>query len=886
MDSSPREPLAEGVFLGGYRIMQRLAEGRFWDVYQARASSTRRIVALKILHEDVPEDRLRRFLVKANELCGFEHPHSARIIEAGQDAGTVFLAQEYIEGPRGRALSLADELRNHGGCLPEDTVRLRARQLWEGICAGHAFRNEQNHWGGELLADALLTPQHRVKLLAPALRQILAGESPVGAEGTAADVRAFGEFLHTALTGCPAVDQPPSSFGVPRAWDRVVAACRQAAPGVLPDEGAIHDGLMTAGRSSNRIKWLIPAAVLILLAAVVPVVRELQNRSRPTPEQLAAAEAAREASETEQQVGKFLTAAEAAMAQLEFAKARKVVEHVLSVVPDHPKAKALLEDIDRAEGMTRVGPVKTKAEDAWSQVRDLPDGQGVGARLTAAKQALDRARLALTSNRFDDARKDFEAVLSIAGELQALDMARDRAAQTRARCMAARQSASEGDSAAFAGGTWAKAEAADNGAREAFDKGDFVAAATGWRQAEEMYVEAEREAVGRQEAEQAKDEYSRRVVDVRESDLDVPAEVLKVAATKNEEAKGLLAKRQWRQAAASWRDGATLLATAHAKVAESRRQQNYQEAMAQGRKLLAEREYGKAEAAFARALAEPGRGADPEAMKLFEQVRASRFARESKKAWRDKDGNLVYNSGFELGKDGIPEGWTKPDNLTVFWDRCGFRGMGLHLDTDVYRSEWEAHRKNPDEPMVKTKTTGTRYNTVGGTTGVAVYSRPIPVEPDAYYQVEFDIRGQGEPFVFIKGFWKCGPQDLDKMGKKMFFKPFKPGPSYSLMAMGTSGQEKRDPHPGDYIQCYRRRLVARLKDPKEWRHFRTVVHFEAAQHIEVVLLELYAFWPPGDYYYDNVGFRKVTKEEADAYEAWRRKLGEDANHGVPSRSVK
>ncbi len=35
------------------------------------------------------------------------------------------------------------------------------------------------------------------------------------------------------------------------------------------------------------------------------------------------------------------------------------------------------------------------------------------------------------------------------------------------------------------------------------------------------------------------------------------------------------------------------------------------------------------------------------------------------------------------------------------------------------------------------------------------------------------------------------------MGKKMFFKPFKPGPSYSLMAMGTSGEEKRDAHPGE-----------------------------------------------------------------------------------------
>jgi hypothetical protein len=105
------------------------------------------------------------------------------------------------------------------------------------------------------------------------------------------------------------------------------------------------------------------------------------------------------------------------------------------------------------------------------------------------------------------------------------------------------------------------------------------------------------------------------------------------------------------------------------------------------------------------------------------------------------------------------------------------------------------------------------------------------------------------------------------------------------MAMGTSGEEKRDAHPGDYIQCYRRRLVARIDSPKEWRHFRTVLHFEAEKHIEVVLLELYAFWPPGDYYFDNVTFRKVTKKEADAHEAWRQKLGEEANKGIPSEDA-
>ena len=885
MDSTPREPLAEGVFLGGYRIVRRLAEGRFWDVYLARASSTQRVVALKVLHDGLDEDRVRRFLVKANELSGFEHPHSARIHEAGRDAGTVFFAQEYIEGPRSRALSMADELRNHGGCLQEDTVRLRGRQLWEGLRAAHRFRDAQTHWGGDFLENALLTPQHRVKLLAPALRGILAGESAAGAEGVAADVRGFGEFLHVALTGCPAGEQAPSAFGVPRAWDRVVASCRQAAPSSLPEDASVYEGMMSAGRPSGKIKWMIPAAVLILLAAIVPVVRELRARNTPTPEQVAAAEAEREAADTEKRVGKFLVAAEAAMARMEFGKARKVVEHVLGVVPNHPRAKALLEDINRSEGLARVGPVKTAAEEAWAQVRDLPEGQGVGDRLTEAKQALDQARLALEGNRFEAAKTGFERVASIAQNLHKLDTDRDSAGIAHARCMTARQSASAGNSAAFAAETWQSAVAADEAGRKAFDEGGFEAAIAGWRKAERLYGEAEREAEGRQSTDLARDAFERQLVDVREAALKIAATTIKAAEAKNHEAKDLLAKREWGKAATAWRDGTTLLATAYAKAAENERQQNYQEAMAQGRKFLAARSYGKAEAAFARALSEPGRGADPEAMTLYERARTTRIAIESRKAWQDETGNLVFNGDFEKGTDGVPEGWTKPDNLTVFWETCGFKGKGMRLDTDVYRSEWEEHRKHPDIPMVKTKTTGTRYNTVGGTTGVAVYSRPIAVEPDAYYQLDFDIRGKGEPFIFVKGFWKCGPQDLHKMGKKMFFKPFKPGPSFSLTAMGTSGEEKRDAHPGDYIQCYRRRLVARVGNPKEWRHFRTVLHFAAEKQIEVVLLELYAFWPPGDFYFDNVTFRKVTRKEADAHEAWRQKLGEAANKGIPSKEA-
>lgn len=885
MDTTTREPLAEGVFLGGYRIVHRLAEGRFWDVYLARSSSTQRVVALNLLHPGLPEDRVRRFLLKAGDLTGLEHPHVARIFEAGQDGGRTFFAQEYIEGPRGRALSLADELRNHGGCLPEDTVRLRGRQVWEGLRAAHAFRDEGLNWNGAWLGEALLTPQHRVKLLAPGLRDLLAGSEATGPVGVTADVQGFGEFLFMALTGCPSGPQAPSELGVPKAWDKVVGICRSATPQALPPDAVVYDGLMTAGKPSHRGQILIGIAALVVLTAVISAGLVLRARNRPSAEEVARLEQEQANLQLEQQVGKYLTAAEAALARMEFSTARRVVEQVLKEVPDYPKAKALLADIEAAEGLARIGATKNAAEETWARIRDLPSGQGVAARLGEAKVALDAARLALAENRFEVAKTSYEKVIALGNELLQSDVARDDAVRSRSLAATARETASEGNAAEYAAETWQQAATADTGAASAFEQGDFVQAGKLWQTAEKTYAAAGEEAEGCQEANAAKDAFARQILDTKEARVKVAEAVIGQAQELNRQAHAALADRRWQVAAQNWREATALLANAGAAATEAQRQQNYATALAEGQRLLAAKDFAGAQLAFAQALSEPGKGADPEAMKLHEQARLARIDQANNQAYRGPDGNLVFNSGFEKGGKGAPDGWTTPDNLTVFWDDRGAQGKCLRLDTDVYRSEWEEHRQHPDEPMTKTPTSGTKYNTVGGTTGVAVYSRPIPVEPNAYYAVEFDIRGKGEPFIFVKGFWKCGPQDLYKMGKKMFFKPFKPGPSYSLMAMGTSGEEKRDAHPGDYIQCFRRRLVARVDNPNEWRHFKTIMKFEGDRHIEVVLLELYAYWPPGDYFFDNVSLKQVTEKDAAEFDAWRQKLGEDANHGIPAEKA-
>jgi hypothetical protein len=402
-----------------------------------------------------------------------------------------------------------------------------------------------------------------------------------------------------------------------------------------------------------------------------------------------------------------------------------------------------------------------------------------------------------------------------------------------------------------------------------------------------MFVRAERKADVAHRLRAAKAAYDAYYAGIGEDALGAMPDAIRVKVEGlAKDAEALADREEWIPAAETWETALGVLKQGVNEAGNVLRTEHFDEALARGRAHLAAERYGEARDALEEAVGIEGYREHAEALALLSAARKAVGAAPVTTTRVGKQGNLVLNGDFADGKNGAPLGWTPPDNLTVYWHDDPDMGKCIRMDTDVYRAEWEEHRKNPDIPMKKTPTTGTRYNTVGGTAGVAVYSRPIPVEQDAYYLVEYDIKGQGEPFVFVKGFWKCAAEDLAAQGEKIFFRPFDDGPSFSLMAMGTSGEERRAPRPGDYIQSYRRRVVARFPDDDKegWRHFKSVIHFEPRHHVELVMLELYAFWPPGDYYFDNVSMKRVTKAYADEYEAERRKLGKTANFGTPAKA--
>ncbi|HWK83905.1 MAG TPA: serine/threonine-protein kinase, partial [Caldimonas sp.] len=95
-------PLAAGMMLGPYRLLERIGEGGMASVWLAEQTlNVVRRVALKIPHAGLEDAAAMtaRFAHERDFLAGLEHPHIARLYDAGASAtGLPYLAMEWIDG--------------------------------------------------------------------------------------------------------------------------------------------------------------------------------------------------------------------------------------------------------------------------------------------------------------------------------------------------------------------------------------------------------------------------------------------------------------------------------------------------------------------------------------------------------------------------------------------------------------------------------------------------------------------------------------------------------------------------------------------------------------------------------------------------------------------
>jgi serine/threonine protein kinase len=119
---------ADGFFLSGYKILDRVGKGQMGGVYKA-VHALGQIVALKILPASRAKNThvLGRFQREARLLTQLDHPNVVRAYQVGETNGVHFIVMEFLEGE-----TLSDVLERRKQLPVNEAVRL-LRQALDGL---------------------------------------------------------------------------------------------------------------------------------------------------------------------------------------------------------------------------------------------------------------------------------------------------------------------------------------------------------------------------------------------------------------------------------------------------------------------------------------------------------------------------------------------------------------------------------------------------------------------------------------------------------------------------------------------------------------------------------------------------------------------------------
>jgi serine/threonine protein kinase len=150
----------EGYFLGGYRLLYKIASGSFGRVYRAEDPGTGTVVAIKVLRNRWTEDPKNIGLFEREGKVGMtmKHPNIVEILAVKCDPKTkqFYIVMEFVEGG-----NLRDFLRIRKKLEPIEAIR-----ILEDAAAGLAYSYSQGVSHRDMkLTNVLISSQGRAKLV-------------------------------------------------------------------------------------------------------------------------------------------------------------------------------------------------------------------------------------------------------------------------------------------------------------------------------------------------------------------------------------------------------------------------------------------------------------------------------------------------------------------------------------------------------------------------------------------------------------------------------------------------------------------------------------------------------------------------------------------------
>src|SRR5436305_2601496 len=87
-----------GQQLGHYRLLRKIGQRSFAEVYLGEHLYLERPAAIKILHVQMEPRAQEQFRMEARTIARLQHPHIVQVYDFGLDDQTPYLVMEYTSG--------------------------------------------------------------------------------------------------------------------------------------------------------------------------------------------------------------------------------------------------------------------------------------------------------------------------------------------------------------------------------------------------------------------------------------------------------------------------------------------------------------------------------------------------------------------------------------------------------------------------------------------------------------------------------------------------------------------------------------------------------------------------------------------------------------------